>query len=44
VLTFETRNPNHETEINPIEGKKGKRKRKNLNKKILKDEIEKKLS
>jgi hypothetical protein len=28
VLTFETRNPSHETEINPIEGKKEKEKEK----------------
>ena len=41
VLTFKTRNPSHETEINPIEGKKEKEKEKITIKKILKDEIEK---
>jgi len=41
VLTFETRNPSHETEINPIEGKKEKEKEKIPIKKILKDKIEK---
>ena len=41
MLTFETRNPSHETEINPIEGKKEKEKEKIPIKKILKDKIEK---
>jgi hypothetical protein len=40
VLIFETRNPSHETEINPIEGKKEKEK--NPIRKILMDKIEKK--
>jgi hypothetical protein len=40
VLIFETRNPSHETEINPIEGKKEKEKI--PIRKILMDKIEKK--
>jgi hypothetical protein len=40
VLIFETRNPNHETEINPIKGKKEKEKI--PIRKILMDKIEKK--
>ena len=39
MLTFETRGPSHETEINPIEEKKNK---KITIRKILMDEIEKK--
>jgi hypothetical protein len=40
VLIFETRNPSHETEINPIKGKKEKEKI--PIRKILMDKIEKK--